>query len=119
MTIEELQKICNTFAGVTTDIKWENHLCFNVGGKMFLVTEPDSVPQSASFKATDEDFELLPQREGIIPAPYMARYKWVYVDDINRLSKKDWEKYLKLSYQLVHDKLPAKARKEIAAGDNR
>lgn len=114
MTIEELQTICNTFPGVTTDIKWENHLCFNVGGKMFLVTAPDSLPHTASFKATDEDFELLTQREGFIPAPYMARYKWVYADDINRLNKKDWEKYLKLSYQLIHDKLPAKVRKEIA-----
>ena len=114
MTIEELQTICNTFAGVTTDIKWDNHLCFNVGSKMFLVTAPDNVPHTASFKATDEDFELLTQREGFIPAQYMARYKWVYVDDINRLNKKEWEKYLKLSYQLVHDKLPAKVRKEIA-----
>ncbi len=114
MTIEGLQTICNNFAGVTTDIKWEDHLCFNVGGKMFLVTSPDSVPHTASFKAADEDFEELIQREGFIPAPYMARYKWVYVDDISRLNKKDWEKYLKLSYQLVHDKLSAKVRKEIA-----
>lgn len=114
MTIEEIQTICNSFAGVTTDIKWEDHLCFNIGGKMFLVTAPDSVPQTASFKAADEDFEQLTEREGIIPAPYMARYKWVFVDDISRLNKKEWEKYLNLSYRLIHDKLPAKVRKEIA-----
>lgn len=114
MTIEELQQIARTFPGMTEDIKWDNHLCFNVGGKMFVVTSPDNVPVTASFKASDEDFEELAQREGFIPAPYMARYKWVYVDDINRLSKKEWECYMAASYQLIHDKLPAKTRRQIA-----
>lgn len=113
MTIEEIQNICNSYPGVTEDIKWENHLCFNVGGKMFLVTAPDGVPVSASIKVTDEDFEVLPQREGIIPAPYMARYKWVYLDDINRFSKAEWEHYLKLAYNEVFNKLTAKAKKQI------
>lgn len=114
MTIEELQNICKQYPGMTEDIKWEDHLCFNVGGKMFLVTAPDAVPHSASLKVTDEDFDTLTQREGIIPAPYLARYKWVHIDDINRFTKKEWEHYSKLAYQLVHDKLPAKIRKEIA-----
>lgn len=114
MTIEDIQKIAQTLPGMTEDIKWDNHLCFNVGGKMFMVTSPDSVPVSASFKATEEDFEELAQRDGFIPAPYMARYKWIYVDDINRMDKKQWEKYAKSAYQLIHDKLPAKTRKAIA-----
>lgn len=115
MTIEDIQAIFKTFPGVTEDIKWEDHLCFNVGGKMFLITAPDAVPHSASFKATDEDFEQLSQRQGFKPAAYLARYKWVYTDDITRLSKKEWEHYLKLAYQLVYDKLPAKVKQEIAA----
>ena len=114
MQIEDLQKICKSFHGVTEDIKWENHLCFNVGNKMFLITAPDKVPPSATFKVTDEDFELLPERDGFMPAPYMARYKWIYVDDINRLSKKEWQTYLKQSYDLVYSKLPLKVKKNIS-----
>jgi predicted DNA-binding protein (MmcQ/YjbR family) len=38
MTIEDQMTICNRLKGVTTDITWEDHLCFNVGGKMFLIT---------------------------------------------------------------------------------
>ena len=113
MEIEDIQKICRSFKGVTEDIKWEDHLCFNVGNKMFLITAPDKVPHTATFKVTDEDFELLPEREGFIPAPYMARYKWIYVDDINRFSKKEWEKYLKQSYDLVFAKLPLKVKNGI------
>ena len=113
MEIKDIEKICKSFRGVTEDIKWDDHLCFNVGNKMFLVTAPDKVPPSATFKVTDEEFEMLPEREGFIPAPYMARYKWIYVDDISRLSKKEWRQYLKQSYELVFNKLPLKTRKEI------
>ncbi len=113
MTIEELQHIANKFPGVTYDIKWEDHLCFNVGGKMFLITSPDSVPHNASLKVAVEDFEQLTQIEGIIPAPYLARYKWIQLDDINRFSKKEWEKYLPIAYHLIFDKLPAKIKREV------
>lgn len=114
MTIEDLQSICKTFPGTTEDIKWETHLCFNVGAKMYLITSPDAVPHSASFKADDEEFEALCNREGIKPAAYLARHKWVYVDDISRMNKKEWNKYLRQSYELVFAKLPAKTRKQIA-----
>ena len=83
---------------------------------MFLVTAPDNVPVSASFKTSDEDFEMLPSRPGFIPAPYMAKNKWIFVDDISRFSKKDWEKYLQSSYSLIASKLSLRMQKEIASG---
>jgi predicted DNA-binding protein (MmcQ/YjbR family) len=113
MDIATLQQICQQFDSVTEDIKWGNHLCFNIGNKMFLVTAPDSIPHSASFKTKPEDFEELCEREGIIPAPYMARHKWVHIDDIGRMDKKEWEHYLSISYQLIFSALPAKTRKTI------
>lgn len=117
MNIEDLQEICEQLNGVTQDIKWEDHLCFNVGGKMFLIISPDSIPHTASFKVSEEDFEELCDKEGFIPAPYLARYKWVYLDDINRFNKKDWEKYITLSYNLIFSKLPVKIKREIKGGD--
>lgn len=116
MTISEIREICLTFPGVTEDIKWSDHLCFNIGGKMFLVTAPDNVPVSASFKTSDEDFEMLPNRPGFIPAPYLARNKWIFVDDISRFSNKEWQKYLQLSYKLIVSKLSKKLQSEITGG---
>ncbi|MDF2449012.1 MAG: hypothetical protein K0R26_1516 [Bacteroidota bacterium] len=113
MTIEDLQSICKNLKGVTEDIKWGDHLCFNIGGKMFLVTTPDTVPHSASFKVSDNDFEELIQQPGFIPAPYLARYKWVHVDDINRISKKQWSYYAEESYHLIASKLSSTIRKQI------
>ena len=115
MTIEEIQKICMAMPYVTEDIKWETHLCFCVGGKIFIITSPDDAPVNASFKVSDENFELLQEKEGCIPAPYLARYKWIMADDLNRFSSKEWKALLQEAYRLVYEKLPAKTRKSLAA----
>lgn len=113
MTIEEIQHICQELTGVAQDIKWDDHLCFNIGGKMFLVTAPDQTPPSASFKVPDEMFEEIASKPGFMPAPYLARYKWVHLDDISRLSTKEWEHYIQQSYGLVAAKFPNKVQKEL------
>lgn len=113
MNIEEIRNIALAQKGTIEDIKWENHLCFNVGSKMYLVTCPDTFPITASFKASDENFEKLSTREGIIPAPYMARHKWLHVDNIERLSLSEWEVLIQESYDLVFSKLTGKVKKEI------
>jgi predicted DNA-binding protein (MmcQ/YjbR family) len=106
MTIEDLQTICKSLANITEDIKWGHDLCFNTGGKMFLVVAVDSAPVSASFKADEDTFNELVEQDGFKPAPYLARHKWVYTDDINRLSKHEWQNFIHQSYELVKAKLP-------------
>lgn len=113
MTIDAIQSICKKMPGVTEDIKWENHLCFNIGGKMFLITAPDEFPVSASIKVSEESFLKLTDTEGIIPAPYLARHHWVKLQDISIWTEKQWEFYASQAYQLVLKKLPAKRRQDI------
>jgi len=113
MDIETIRSICNAFPGVTEDIKWEHDLVFSVGLKMFCVTGLDETPVSASFKVRDDAFEELSNRPGFKPAPYVARYKWVLCEDIALLKKAELEAFVKQSYELVRDKLPAKIRKEL------
>jgi predicted DNA-binding protein (MmcQ/YjbR family) len=43
----------------------------------------------------------------------MARAKWVLVEDITRLTKKEWKEYVLQSYELVKQKLPKKLIKEF------
>jgi predicted DNA-binding protein (MmcQ/YjbR family) len=113
MTIDVIQGICKKLSHVTEEIKWETHLCYCVGGKIFIITSPDSLPVTASFKVDDEDFTVLSEREGCKPAPYLARYKWIYIDDISRFSKKEWDLFLKKAYELVASKLPGKIKKQL------
>jgi predicted DNA-binding protein (MmcQ/YjbR family) len=113
MDITDLQKLCKKLKATTEDIKWGHDLCFCIGEKMYLVAGLDEHPTSASFKVSDEEFEDMCQRDGFIPAPYMAKNKWVKVDDINRMSKKEWEYYATQAYDLVKTKLTKKLQKEL------
>jgi predicted DNA-binding protein (MmcQ/YjbR family) len=113
MTIETIQTICQQLPGVTEDLKLGHHLCFNVGGKTFLFTGPDSVPATASVKVPDEDFEETLQKECFSPQAYIGRYKWVHIADISCLTHQEWEFYIKQSYRLIAEKLPGKIKKEI------
>ena len=113
MNIETIRAICNALPAVTEDIKWGHDLVFSVGDKMFCVAGLDQSPTSASFKVTDEEFDELTASPGFRPAPYVAKHKWVLIDDIRKMRKADWQKYLNQSYELVKNNLPAKLKKKI------
>jgi predicted DNA-binding protein (MmcQ/YjbR family) len=113
MTVEDIQAICRQLPGATEDIKWEHDLVFSVGAKMFCVVGLDQSPTTASFKVTDEEFEEISSSRGFKPAPYVAKYKWVWIENIDLMKKTEWKKYVQQSYELVRDKLPAKLRKQF------
>jgi predicted DNA-binding protein (MmcQ/YjbR family) len=112
MDLDWLRSVCLQWPGTSEDIKWGNDLCFLVAGKMFCVSNMEQ-PFKIAFKVPDEEFEELSQRDGFIPAPYMARAKWVMVESVNKLGKKEWKEFLEQSYKLVRAKLPKKVQKEL------
>jgi len=111
MTVEELRNMSLHLPGTTEDIKWETHLCFSVGNKMYLVTSPDIFPSPVSFKVPAEKFDEILSEEGFEKHAYLGRHYWVHLDDMNRLSKKKWQECIEQSYALVAAKLPKKTQK--------
>lgn len=111
MNIETLREMCRSLPAVTEDIKWGHDLCFSVAGKMFCVAGLDG-PLTVSFKVRDDEFDEVSSSPGLRPAPYVARYKWVLVEEIDRLSRMEWEHYVKQSYELVKAKLPKKVARQ-------
>jgi len=112
MNIDFLRKYCLSLPAVTEDIKWGNDLVFSIGDKMFCVGSLET-PFKCSFKVKDEEFEELSNRDGFMPAPYMARAKWVLVTDPSKLNKKQWEQSIKQSYELVSKKLTKKLKTQL------
>jgi predicted DNA-binding protein (MmcQ/YjbR family) len=112
MDIEMLRNICNRLPAVTEDIKWGSDLCFCIGGKMFCVTGL-SGPLQVSLKVRDEQFDVLTAKTAILPAPYLARHKWILIKDANAFSKKEWKEYIAQSYELTKNKLPKKVLREL------
>ena len=113
MNIEDLRSFCLGLPSVTEDIKWGDNLVFSVAGKMFCLADLEP-PLRVSFKVPEEKFPELTSAEGIIQAPYFARMKWVTVLEESRFTRKEWEHYLRQSYELVKAKLPKKMREEIS-----
>jgi predicted DNA-binding protein (MmcQ/YjbR family) len=113
MNLEQLRSFCLSFSGATEDIKWGADLCFSVGGKMFCVTGADSSSGGMSFKCTPEMFEESIERDGIDPAAYVGRYKWVHIADPDAVTSAELKDLIKTSYKLVFDKLPPKVKKTI------
>lgn len=113
MTIEELQELCGQLPGVTEDIKWEQDLCFCVGGKMFLVLGLGQVPVTASFKVSPEEFAEMTTRTGFAPAPYLARHHWVLAENIGNLRREEWKNNIGQSYRLVASRLPKKLQQAL------
>lgn len=115
MEIESLREFCLKLPAVTEDIKWGNDLCFSIGGKMFCVSSLEP-PLRVSFKVNDEEFDEVSTRNGFMPAPYMARAKWVSVTDPSVLKTKEWQYLVQQSYELIKAKLTNKLRKELGIG---
>ncbi len=114
MDKEELRAFCLSFPGATEDIKWGADLCFCVGEKMFSVTSVDGVGDGMSLKCTPEMFGELIERDGIEPAAYVARYKWVSIKNLNSTTQTELKSLIEKSYELVFDKLPSKIKNSIA-----
>ena len=114
MDIDAAKQLCRSFPGCVEDIKWGDNLVFSVGTKMFAVTHVDASADAISFKVEDERFLELTDRAGIIPAPYLARARWVQVQRTAKLSNAEASALLRRSYELVFAKLTRKLQRELS-----
>jgi predicted DNA-binding protein (MmcQ/YjbR family) len=80
---------------------------------MFAVTGSEVPAKGMSFKVEDDRFLELTDRAGIIPAPYLARAKWVYVENAKALDDREAAELLRRSYELIFAKLTKKLQREI------
>jgi predicted DNA-binding protein (MmcQ/YjbR family) len=53
---------------------------------------------------------MLTEREGVIPAPYLARAKWVQLETLKAMDAGEIRERLAEAHRLVVEKLPKKLR---------
>jgi len=109
-----LRKTCLAFPPTTEHIQWGYDLVFKVCGKMFAVAPLEPAPVCLTFKCSDESFAELAERANIIPAPYLARAKWVALETSDALPRGELADLLRTSYDLVVAKLPKKDQVRLA-----
>jgi predicted DNA-binding protein (MmcQ/YjbR family) len=114
MDLDSIRTYCLSLPHATEDIQWGNDLLLRISGKIFAGINLDP-PHSLSFKCTPEKFDELIELEGIIPAPYTARNKWVMLERLDALSDREIKSLIENSYQMIFAKLTKKAQAELGS----
>lgn len=112
MNLEWVRRFCLALPGATEQVQWGDNLVFKVAGKMFCVARLEEAGESTvvGFKVSDEEFAELVERPGIVPAPYLARAKWISLESYAALRKAEYERLIAGSYELVVAKMPKSKR---------
>jgi predicted DNA-binding protein (MmcQ/YjbR family) len=107
MDVDSIREYCMSFPNAKENVQWGDDLCFKVGGKIFAIVNLEPSPQGrVCFKCTPDTFAELCERDGIGPAPYVGRYKWVILKELDTLSWRELKPLIAKSYELVASKLP-------------
>ena len=114
MTERQIDKFCAGLPAATRTVQWEGVIVFKVGGKMFCLIAPaDHSVGRISFKSQPEHYDALSRSPGFRPAPYLARAKWVALDDPKVLTTAEMKAYLKRAQSVIAAALPKKKQKEL------
>jgi predicted DNA-binding protein (MmcQ/YjbR family) len=127
MDVERLHTYLLTLPHVVETMQWGANLVFwigdkSVGGKMFALIDLDEPPAPSaskprlilSYSAGPARYGELLERDGLVPAPYMARIHWVAAERWDAFSDDEWQRELRAAYDITYAKLPRKVRTTLA-----
>ena len=110
MNVDSIRAFCLSFQHATENLQWDDDLCFKIRGKIFAIISLDN--PRLCFKCTPETFAELIEREDIHPAPYVGRYKWVMLDQLDAVGWEELKDLIRQSYEMVVAKIPGKVRRQ-------
>jgi predicted DNA-binding protein (MmcQ/YjbR family) len=111
MNVDSVRGYCLSLPQARENLQWGETLCFKVRGKIFATLSLGSVPPTLCLKCTPEKFSELCEQEGIRPAPYVGRYKWVLLERLDALRDEELNHLIRQSYEMVSAKTRPKVRK--------
>lgn len=107
MTPAAFRKHCLSLPGADCVEQWGDDQVYKIAGKMFTAT--DKACTRISFKCSDEAFHVLTESGAAIPAPYLARAKWVQVTP-GSLPGAELRQRVRQAYAIVRSGLTRKAQ---------
>jgi predicted DNA-binding protein (MmcQ/YjbR family) len=119
MDAERARELLLALPHVCETRQWGENLVFwtgdkAIGGKMFALLNLDAGGGVISFAAGQERFYELVERDGLYPAPYMARIFWVAAEGWSALRNAEWEELLRAAYEITFTKLPKRVQETLA-----
>ena len=121
MSREEFDAYCASLPATTNVVQWGDASVWKVGGKMFALysrwaKKGEEHQDSVAFKCSDMSYEVLSEQDGLAPAPYLARAKWIQARTGSVLSDDDLRAYVTQAHEIVAAKLTKKHRAELGLG---
>ncbi len=116
MTYKEYNAFCKSLPATTYVMQWGGSHVWKVGGKVFAIGGWDDGEEAhITFKVSPIAYEMLKDKRGLRPAPYLASrgMKWIQRYGKPGLSDKDLKGYLKESHRIVALGLSKKKRREL------
>jgi len=120
MDADQVREYLLKLPHVEETMQWGANLVFwvgdkAIGGKMFALVDLDEDGKAViSFHAGPEKYAELLEREGVIPAPYLARAHWVALERWDALRQKELLELLAHARQLVYMKLSKRTQAMLA-----
>jgi predicted DNA-binding protein (MmcQ/YjbR family) len=113
MDVEWVREYCLSLPYTTERVQWEDNLVLKVGGRMYAILALEPGEYWLSFKCSDEAFTEILEVPGVIPAPYLARAKWVSLETETALRQEEIKQLLRQAYQLIVARLPKKTQSAL------
>jgi len=117
LTRDEFNAFCGALPHTTHVVQWGNSDVWKIGGKVFTVggTGKGEPGYSMSFKTSEIGFEVLRDKPGCRPAPYLASrgMKWIQRLTGEAVSDEEVKEHIEYSYRLVAKGLTKKLQKEL------
>jgi len=115
MTRDEFDAFCGALTGTTNVIQWGGSSVWKVGGKIFAICSiwGEGMEEKISFKCSELSYTTLCEQPGIIPAPYLARAKWVQIQEPDAMGDDDIRTYITQAHEIISAKLTKAVRAEL------
>ena len=115
MTLREYNAFCRALASTSYVVQWGGSHVWKIGGKVFAIASGPDVKPHVTFKVSEIAYEMLKDRPGLRPAPYLASrgLKWIQHFARPGLSDAALRDYVRQSHLIVSQGLSRKRRIEL------
>ncbi|MHA1564958.1 MAG: MmcQ/YjbR family DNA-binding protein [Alphaproteobacteria bacterium] len=115
MTRTDFDAYCKSLKATTHVVQWGNASVWKIGGKIFAICSKwgDGEGTKIGFKCSELSYSILIEQPDIIPAPYLARAKWVQIETAEAMTDQDIRGYIDNAYASILGKLTKTTRKNL------
>ncbi len=123
MDADRFRRLALSLPHALETMQWGGKIVFwvgdkAIGGKMFAIADPEAVRGGsalASFSAGPERYHGLLEREGLIPAPHLARIFWIAATEWDALTTVEWREQLSAAHGRTLSRMTPRTRDVLAA----